>query len=99
VGNDIRQGKRTLHAAEILGRSAGADRKRFQDVFGRPGASTEDIAFVRDLAARTGSREEVRRVMLRLGVRAAREIRALPVGDAHRALLEGLLTYLLNRRS
>jgi geranylgeranyl diphosphate synthase, type I len=99
VGNDIRQGKRTLHAAEILGRSAGADRKRFRAVFGRPGASAEDIAFVRDLAARTGSRDEVRRIMLRLGRRAAREIRTLPVGDAHRSLLEGLLAYLLDRRS
>jgi geranylgeranyl diphosphate synthase type I len=99
VGNDIRQGKRTLHAAEILGRSAGADRERFEAVFGRPDASDGDIAFVRDLAAKTGARDEVRRIMLRYGGRAAREIRALPVRDVHRALLEGLLTYLLGRRS
>jgi len=99
VGNDIRQGKRTLHAAEIQGRSAGADRRRFQSIFGRPGASEDDISFVRTLAARTGARDEVRAVMLRLGARAVREIRALPVADAHRALLEGLLVYLMDRRS
>jgi geranylgeranyl diphosphate synthase type I len=99
VGNDIRQGKRTLHAAEILGRATGADRERFDAVFGRPDASDEDIAFVRDLAARTGAWDEVRSVMLRIAGRAAREIRALPVGPAHRALLEGLLAYLLSRRS
>lgn len=99
VGNDIRQGKRTLHAAEILARSTGPDRERFLGVFGRPDASEEDIAFVRDLAGRTGAREAVRGVMDRLGRRAARDIGSLPVGERSRALLEGLLDYLLNRRS
>jgi geranylgeranyl diphosphate synthase type I len=99
AGNDIRQGKRTLHAAEVLGRSTGRDRDRFMDIFGRPDASAGDIAFVRDLAARTGAREAVREVMDRLGRRAARDIRELPIGDGPRALLGGLRAYLLSRRS
>jgi geranylgeranyl diphosphate synthase type I len=99
AGNDIRQGKRTLHAAEVLGRSTGRDRDRFLDIFGRPDASAGDIAFVRDLAARTGAREAVREVMDRLGRRAARDIRELPIGDGPRALLGGLRAYLLSRKS
>jgi geranylgeranyl diphosphate synthase type I len=99
VGSDIRQGKRTLYAVEILGRTGRADRKRFAAIFGREAATEEEIGLVREMAVRLGAREEVRRVMARLGRRAEAEIRSLPVRDEHRALLRELLDYLQTRRS
>jgi geranylgeranyl diphosphate synthase type I len=99
VGSDIRQGKRTLYAAEILRRAGGADRRRFAAVFGHEAASEEELRAVREMAARLGAREEVRRIMVRLGRRAGREIRSLPVRAEHRALLGELLDYLQSRQS
>ena len=99
VGSDIREGKRTLYAAEIFSRASGADRARFASVFGHAAATEAEIGFVRDLAARLGAREDVRRIMVRLGRRADRGIRALPVREGHRDVLLGLLGYLLSRRS
>ena len=99
VGSDIRQGKRTLYAVEILRRAGGADRKRFAAVFGREAATEKEIAFVRDMAMRLGARKEVGRVMARLGRRAETEIGALPVGEKHRLLLEELLGFLQTRLS
>jgi geranylgeranyl diphosphate synthase type I len=99
VGSDIRQGKRTLYAAELFDRAAGAERERLGSVFGCGGATEADIAFVRGLAERLGARENARRVMARLGRRAGSEIGALPVRDGHRALLRGLLEYILARKS
>jgi geranylgeranyl diphosphate synthase type I len=99
VGSDIREGKKTLYASGLLLRAEGADAERLGRIFGRPGATDADIGFVKDLADRSGVREEVRRVMLRLARRAAREIAALPVRDRHRELLRGLLAYIVERRS
>ncbi len=99
VGSDVREGKRTLHAVGLLGRAAGADAERLAAVFGCAGATEEDIRFVRDLAERLGIREEVRRVMARLGRRAGEEIRALPIRARHREILQGLLEYLVSRKS
>ena len=99
VGSDIREGKRTLHAAGLLSRAAGADAARLAAIFGSAGATEEDIRFVRDLAERLGVREDVRRVMARLGRRAGEEIRALPVRESHREILQGLLAYIVSRKS
>jgi geranylgeranyl diphosphate synthase type I len=99
VGSDIRQGKRTLFAGEILRRARGADRERFAAVFGREAATEEEVRSVREMAVRLGVREEVRGVMARLGRRAGREIRSLPVRAEHRALLEELLDYLQTRQA
>jgi geranylgeranyl diphosphate synthase type I len=99
VGSDIRQGKRTLFSLRLLQRAAGPERDRLEDVFGRADATDADILFVRGLAARLGVRQDVRRVMIRLGRRAATEIQALPVGEKYRAILQSLLDYILNRRS
>jgi len=99
VGSDIREGKRTLFAAGLLNRAGGPDAARLARIFGRPDATEADIRFVRGLAERLGVREDVRRVMVRLGRRAGERIRALPVRENHREILQGLLEYILNRKS
>jgi geranylgeranyl diphosphate synthase type I len=99
VGSDIREGKKTLYASGLLGRAAGTDAARLAGVFGNPAATEADIEFVRDLAERSGVRESVRRTMLRLARRAAGEIEGLPVRDAHREILRGLLAYIIDRKS
>ncbi len=99
VGSDIRQGKKTLYAAGLIDRAAGADKDRFTAVFANPGASPADIRFVRDLAGRLGVWDGVRRVMARYARRAAAGIRALPVREDHRGILRGLLEFSLDRKS
>lgn len=99
VGSDIRQGKQTLYSLRLFGRAAGADRERLEAVFGRGDATEADILFVRGLAGRLGVREDVAGVAAGLARRAEAGIRALPVGEKHRATLKGLLDYSLGRRS
>jgi len=99
VGSDIREGKRTLLAAGLLGRATGTDAERLGGIFGHVGATEADIRFTRDLAERLGVREEARQVMARLGRRAGKEIGALPVGKGHREILQGLLEYIVSRTS
>ena len=99
VGSDVRQGKKTLFSLRLLDKAAGPERDRLEAVFGRPDASDADICFVRDLAERLGVREDVQRVMARLGRRAAAEVRALRIGEKHREILQSLLDYSLSRRS
>jgi len=99
VGSDIRQGKKTLHAAALLDRAAGPDKDRLAAVFGCPEATAADIDFVRGLAERLGVREDVRRVMARYARKAAARILDLPVREDHRGILQGLLEYSLNRES
>lgn len=99
VGSDIREGKKTLYAAGLLERAAGPDAERLRAVLGHPGATDEDIGFVRDLAVRLGVTAEAGRTMTRLARRAGREIKALPVRDGHREALRGLLDYITDRTS
>jgi len=99
VGSDVREGKRTLHAAGLLNRATGADRERLAGIFGCAGATEADIRFVRDLAERLGVRKDVRRVMTRLGRRAGDEIKALPVRAGQKEILEGLLADIVGRES
>jgi geranylgeranyl diphosphate synthase type I len=99
VGSDIRQGKKTLYATGLLARAAGPDKDRLAAVFANPGATAADIRFVRDLAARLGVEDDVRRVMARFARRAGAAIRTLPVREEHRGILRGLLEYSLDRKS
>lgn len=99
VGSDIRQGKKTLFWLGLARRASGADRRRFETVFGRAGATVADVRFVRDLAGRLGVRDDVLGVVAGLARRAAGRIRALPVSARHKELLLSLLDYSLARRS
>jgi geranylgeranyl diphosphate synthase, type I len=99
VGSDVRQGKRTLFSLRLLDRAEGPDRARLEAALGRPDATDADVLFVRDLAERLGVRADVQQVMERLGRRAAAEVRALPVREEHREILQSLLDYSLSRRS
>jgi len=99
VGSDVRQGKKTLYALRLFARAAGPDRDRLGGIFGRPDAPDADVLYFRELAERLGVREDVRRVMARLGRRAEASLRALPVDPRHRRILQGLLEHGLSRRS
>jgi geranylgeranyl diphosphate synthase type I len=99
VGSDIRQGKKTLYASGLLERAGGADAARLAGIFGNPAASESDLALVRDMAGRLGVREDVSRTMDRLAGRVGREIASLPVREAHREVLRGLLAYIVDRKS
>jgi len=99
VGSDVRQGKKTLFYLGLMDRATGPDRDRLAAVFGRPDALDTDVLFVRDLAERLGVRKDVLGTMAKLARRAEGRIRALPVGERHRALLSSLLDYSLSRRA
>lgn len=99
VGSDIRQGKKTLFSTGLFDRATGPDRARLAAVVGRSDATEAEVRFVRDLAERSGVRENVRKLMARLARRAGDGIQALPVEPEHRRILEGLLAYSLDRRS
>ena len=77
VKSDIREGKRTLLAAGLLGRATGTDAERLGGIFGHVGAA--DIRFWGPGESGSAIGRKPARVMARW--RAAREIGALPVRD------------------
>jgi geranylgeranyl diphosphate synthase type I len=66
VGNDIRNGKKTLLVLEALERMDDDEREFFNSVFGSSTSSDEDVRKAIDIIVSTGVIEESRRYMRRL---------------------------------
>ena len=59
IGSDLREGKKTVMSGRLRGKIRGADRERFDRLFGNREIGVDDVAFVRDLVERTGVRREM----------------------------------------
>jgi len=92
VGGDVREGKVTLITLWLLD----AEPERVGKVLLRRGREPDDVAFLRELAERTGVAE---RVVEAIGERIRRALAALEVlpGSEAKAALEGLALAELKR--
>jgi geranylgeranyl pyrophosphate synthase len=99
IGADIREGKKTLLAREILHRAGPADRRRLAPLFGKTDLSRRDAQTVREAAERLGARQAVLDAAARLAKRAERSVAALRVTAEYRQVLRELCAASLRRRA
>jgi len=97
VGSDIREAKLTLFMRRLFDRVSPGDRRRLAGLFGNSRLSPAMLREVLAMAERSGVRDEMRREMDRLRVRAGRAIEALPAAPAARRRLLSLLDYVVER--
>ena len=88
VGNDLREGKRTLIIALAWGRADEAERAQLSAVLGHDGASHEDIVAATQLLRRLGAIDDVKAMAARCLQDALHCLDTLPENDGVRLLRE-----------
>jgi geranylgeranyl diphosphate synthase, type I len=99
VGADIREGKKTLIAREILRRAGGAERRRLSPLFGKRSLTRRDIETVREAAERLGARQAVLDAAARMAKNADRLAAGLRVEPRCRRVLREISAASVSRRS
>jgi geranylgeranyl diphosphate synthase type I len=96
IGNDIRNGKKTLIAVHSLTHAAGKHKKLLDDVFGNRTASEHDVASVYELFRELGSVDYAQQRALSFVNQAKDAITVLKPSDA-KELLYQLIEYAVQR--
>jgi geranylgeranyl diphosphate synthase type I len=96
IGNDIRNGKKTLIAVHSLTHATGKHKKLLDDVFGNHAASEDNVADVYDLFRQLGSIEYAQHRALQLVNKAKDAIEIIKPSDA-KELLYQLIEYTIRR--
>ena len=99
VGADIREGKKTLLAREIMRRAGPAERRRLAALFGKQGLTRRDVQTVREAAERLGARQAVLDAAARMAKDAERLATGLRVGPEHRRVLREICAASVHRRA
>jgi len=96
IGNDIRNGKKTLIAVHALEHAQPDQQTRLHSIFGNRKATDDQINEVLDLFRSIGSIEYVKTVAQRFHAQAVEALQVLPPSDA-RQFLEEMVTYAIQR--
>ncbi len=88
VGNDIRNGKKTILVLSALERMDSGSREKFLRVFGNPGSSDDEVMEAIDIIVSTGAIEDSREFMKRLYNDSINALRNLPESEARSYLME-----------
>jgi geranylgeranyl diphosphate synthase type I len=96
IGNDIRNGKKTLIAVHCLNNAKGEEKKIINRIFGNPKASAQDIKEIFALFEKIGSIEYVKNKAIKHCERAKNALKALNETEAKKILLE-LANYTISR--
>jgi len=96
IGNDIRNGKKTLIAVHALSNAVGDDKKILEKIFGNREASEQEVKKIYDLFKEMKSIEYVKNAALRYSIKAKKALDILDDSDAKRILI-GLADYSITR--
>ena len=96
IGNDIRNGKKTLIAVHCLNNASGEDKKLLDKIFGNLKASDKEVKQVYNLFKSVGSIEYAKNTAVKYCEKAKKALEILPKSDAKKILLE-LAKYSINR--
>lgn len=96
IGNDIRNGKKTLIAVHSLSHATGEQKKLLDDIFGNRSASEQDVKKVYDLFKDLGSVEYARQRAVHYTKQANDAITVLKPSNA-KELLHHLIDYTIQR--
>jgi len=98
IGNDIRNGKKTLIAVHSLNNASGDDKKLLENVFGNRAASERDVKEVYDMFNELGSVEYAKNTALKYCSQAKKSLDVLRNSDAKQVLIE-LAEYSIKREN
>jgi geranylgeranyl diphosphate synthase type I len=98
IGNDIRNGKKTLIAVHSLNNAKGDDKKILYKIFGNGKATSQEIKQVFKLFEKLGSIEYAKNAALEQCEKAKKAIEVLPKNDAKQLLLD-LAEYSIKRKN
>ena len=96
VCSDLREGKRTLLLVHTYHKASAAEKRFLLDVVGKPGATEEQIAEVRDLILAHGGLEHARSLMERRVADAIRNLDDVP-GSPYKEYLVNWAEFLIGR--
>jgi geranylgeranyl diphosphate synthase type I len=96
IGNDIRNGKKTLIAVHCLSHAKGKEKQLLDDIFGNRTASEQDVKKVYDLFQELGSVDYAKQRALQYTKQAKDAITVLKPSDA-KELLHQLIDYTVQR--
>ena len=104
VGSDLREGKKTLYYCFLFKRATPQEKKRLQNIFGRPAASgiplrreKLEIKFVHSLIAKYGISAEIEKFLEKEVKRARGIIGQIRVAAKYKKILNEILEYNLRR--
>ena len=96
IGNDIRNGKKTLIAVHSLNNAKGDDKKLIEIIFGNKNATDQQIKQVYNIFKKTGSVEYAKKTAIDYCEKAKKQLNIIPDSDAKQILLE-LADYSIKR--
>ena len=96
IGNDIRNGKKTLIAVHSLTNASGKHKRLLDDVFGNHAASEHDVTLVYDVFRELGSIEYAQQRAVQLVSQAKNALNVLKPSDAKELLFQ-LIDYTIQR--
>ncbi len=96
IGNDIRNGKKTLIAVHCLNNASGEDKKLLDKIFGNLKASDKEVKQVYNSFKSVGSIEYAKNTAVKYCEKAKKALEILPNSDAKKILLE-LAEYSIKR--
>ena len=96
IGNDIRNGKKTLIAVRSISNAAGDDKKLLEKIFGNKNASEHEVKRVYDLFKEMKSIEYAKNTALEYSIKAKKALDILDDSDAKQILI-GLAEYSITR--
>ena len=96
IGNDIRNGKKTLIACHCLNNAKGEDKKLLEKIFGNLNASDKQVKEVYYLFKKIGSAEYAKNTAISYSETAKKSLEILPDTEAKK-ILNALAEYSINR--
>ena len=97
IGNDIRNGKKTLIACHCLTNAKGEDKNILNKIFGNQDATNDQVKNVFDLFRKTGSIDYAKEKAINFSRNAKQVLDILPDSDA-KEILVNLADYAINRK-
>jgi geranylgeranyl diphosphate synthase type I len=97
IGNDIRNGKKTLIACHCLSNAQGEDKKLFNEIFGNLKATDEQVKKVHDLFKKTGSIDYAKNKAIGFVDSAKKSLLIMPNSEA-KDILTNLADYVITRK-
>lgn len=96
IGNDIRNGKKTLIAVHSFNNVKGEDKKLLETIFGNKNATEQQIKQAYNLFNKTGSIGYAKKTAINYSEKAKKQLEILPDSEAKQILLE-LAEYSIKR--
>jgi geranylgeranyl diphosphate synthase type I len=97
IGNDIRNGKKTLIAVDSLNKAKGEDKKFLNKIFGKKDATEKEIEQVYKLFERLGSIDYARKIAIKYCNKAKKSLEIIIESDA-KSILKALADYAVKRK-